>query len=61
MELVDSHINVRSVVAEIMSEHPAMGACGGYTEAVCEIVPRFWFESYKRRCKEMWVRELDKK
>jgi glycosyltransferase involved in cell wall biosynthesis len=36
------------LVSEIMVRHPDMGACGGYTEAVCEITPPSWFESYKR-------------
>jgi glycosyltransferase involved in cell wall biosynthesis len=35
------------LVSGIMSRYPNMGACGGYTEAVCESTPPCWFESYK--------------
>jgi glycosyltransferase involved in cell wall biosynthesis len=35
------------LVAEIMSQHPNIGACGGYNEAVCEVTPPWWFEHYK--------------
>src|ERR1044072_3125960 len=34
-------------VAQVMSEHPEVGACGGYSEAVCEITKPSWFESFK--------------
>jgi glycosyltransferase involved in cell wall biosynthesis len=37
------------LVSEIMRQHPNVGACGGYIEAVCEITPPWWFERYKRR------------
>lgn len=33
--------------AEIMSQHPEIGACGGSNEAVCEVVPPFWFKNYQ--------------
>ena len=35
------------LVAEIMTQHPEVGACGGYNEAVCESTPPEWFESYQ--------------
>jgi glycosyltransferase involved in cell wall biosynthesis len=35
------------IVAELMSQHPEIGACGGFNEAVCEIDPPRWFEKYK--------------
>ena len=34
-------------VSEIMSQHPAIGACGGYSEAVSEIEVPQWFDRYK--------------
>src|SRR5437867_4426773 len=34
-------------VAKTMSLHPEVGACGGRIEAVCEIEPPPWFETYK--------------
>jgi glycosyltransferase involved in cell wall biosynthesis len=36
------------LVSEIMAQHPDMAACGGRTEAVCEVAPPFWFESCKK-------------
>ena len=36
-----------SVAAEIMAQHPEVGACGGYNEAVCEVTPPAWFERFK--------------
>ncbi|MEW6736711.1 MAG: glycosyltransferase [Acidobacteriota bacterium] len=35
------------VIAELMAEHPEVGACGGINEAVCEITPPGWFEELK--------------
>jgi glycosyltransferase involved in cell wall biosynthesis len=32
------------IVAEVMSRHPDVGACGGFSGAVCEIQPPWWFE-----------------
>ena len=32
--------------AEVMAEHPEVGACGGYSEAVCEVPPPDWFEAH---------------
>lgn len=32
------------VTAEIMLEHPNVGACGGFGEAVCEVSAPAWFE-----------------
>lgn len=34
-------------VAEIMSEHPHVGACGGFSEAVSEATLPWWFEHYQ--------------
>lgn len=34
-------------VYRIMQEHPEAGACGGKTEAVCDIAPPTWFDKYK--------------
>ena len=36
------------LVWEIMKSHPQVGACGGYSEAVCEVEPPKWFELYKQ-------------
>jgi len=33
-------------VSELMSQHPDVGACGGQTTAVCEIMPPSWFERH---------------
>ncbi|MDJ0650396.1 MAG: glycosyltransferase [Xenococcaceae cyanobacterium MO_188.B19] len=35
------------LVSEIMNQHPEVGACGGQSEAVCEITPPYWFERYQ--------------
>lgn len=35
------------LVSEIMNQQPNIGACGGFSEAVCEITPPNWFECYK--------------
>jgi cellulose synthase/poly-beta-1,6-N-acetylglucosamine synthase-like glycosyltransferase len=35
-------------VAEILTQHPDVGACGGPAEAVCEVDPPRWFEQYQR-------------
>ena len=32
--------------ARVMAEHPEVGACGGYSEAVCEVPPPGWFERH---------------
>jgi len=34
-------------VSEIMHEHPEVGACGGFIEAVCEVDPPPWFARHK--------------
>ncbi|MCC6231518.1 MAG: glycosyltransferase [Verrucomicrobiales bacterium] len=34
------------LVAEIMTANPRLGACGGFSEAVCEVPPPAWFETY---------------
>lgn len=34
-------------LAEIMSEHPEVGACGGFNDAVSEAVIPWWFEHYQ--------------
>lgn len=34
------------MVADVMSQHPEVGACGGYNEAVCEVSPPHWFERF---------------
>jgi hypothetical protein len=36
-----------NTVAEVMSQHPDVGACGGLIEAVCESTPPSWFERFK--------------
>src|SRR5207249_3437763 len=36
------------LVADLMAEHPEMGACGGLNEAVCEGEPPWWFEQFKK-------------
>jgi glycosyltransferase involved in cell wall biosynthesis len=36
-----------SVAAEIMAQHPEVGACGGYNEAVYEVAPPAWFDQFK--------------
>jgi glycosyltransferase involved in cell wall biosynthesis len=33
-------------VSDIMAAHPDVGACGGYTEAVCETPPPAWLEAF---------------
>lgn len=35
------------LVAEVMSQHPDIGACGGFSEPVCEVSPPQWFNIYK--------------
>lgn len=35
------------LVAEVMSLHPEVGACGGCNEAVCETSPPEWFERHQ--------------
>jgi len=35
------------LVAEAMSRHPEVGACGGCNEAVCETSPPGWFARYQ--------------
>lgn len=35
------------VVSEVMEKHPEVGACGGFSEAVCEVQPPWWFERFK--------------
>ena len=35
-------------VAEIMNDHPEVGACGGSSEAVFETSPPFWFDRFQR-------------
>ncbi len=35
------------IVSEVMTEHPEVGACGGYIEAVHENNPPWWFDLYK--------------
>jgi glycosyltransferase involved in cell wall biosynthesis len=32
---------------DVMSEHPEIGACGGFNEAVCDVPPPWWFEQFK--------------
>jgi glycosyltransferase involved in cell wall biosynthesis len=39
-----------NLVAEIMSQHPDVGACGGFNEAVYEIDPPEWFEKFEENC-----------
>ncbi len=34
------------VVFDIMCHHPEVGACGGYSEPVCEADPPSWFSAY---------------
>ena len=36
------------LIAEVMDEHPEVGACGGLNEAVCEVTPPEWFERHQR-------------
>lgn len=36
------------LVAEIMTNHPDAGACGGQCEAVCEVEPPDWFPGFCR-------------
>jgi glycosyltransferase involved in cell wall biosynthesis len=36
-------------VAEVMSQRPAVAACFGFKEAVCETEPPWWFEQLKWR------------
>lgn len=35
-------------VAEVMSQHPQVGACGGYSEIVSEVEIPWWFKQYQR-------------
>jgi len=35
------------LVWDIMKSHPHVGACGGFSEALCEVQPPKWFEDYK--------------
>lgn len=35
------------IVADVMSRHLDVGACGGLNEATCETSPPSWFERYK--------------
>jgi glycosyltransferase involved in cell wall biosynthesis len=35
------------IVYEVMTKHPEVAVCGGYSQAVCEIIPPQWFETYK--------------
>ena len=35
------------LVAEVMATHPAVGACGGQSEAVFESEPPFWFDQFQ--------------
>jgi glycosyltransferase involved in cell wall biosynthesis len=35
-------------VSDIMVQHPDIGACGGYSDAICEVSPPRWFEGHKR-------------
>lgn len=37
------------LVSEIMSTHPSVGACGGLSEAVCEIEPPYWFSFFEKK------------
>jgi glycosyltransferase involved in cell wall biosynthesis len=36
------------LVAEVMEGNPGVGACGGPGEAVCEVAPPAWFDSYRK-------------
>lgn len=33
--------------SEVMGQQSDVGACGGLTEALCEVTPPWWFERYK--------------
>lgn len=35
------------LVSEIMTAHPEAGACGGWSDAICEVEPPWWFENHK--------------
>jgi hypothetical protein len=35
------------VAAELMEKHSNLGACGGQSEAVCEMAPPVWFDAHK--------------
>src|SRR5262249_13958486 len=35
------------LICHIMNSNPQVGACGGFSEAVCEVEPPTWFEHYK--------------
>jgi glycosyltransferase involved in cell wall biosynthesis len=35
------------LVAEVMSQHPDIGACGGFTEPAYEVSPPVWFEAFR--------------
>ena len=35
------------VAAEVMEKHASVGACGGQSEAVCEVAPPAWFDAQK--------------
>ena len=35
------------IVSRVMSEHPEVGACGGQTEAQCEVAQPLWFELFQ--------------
>jgi glycosyltransferase involved in cell wall biosynthesis len=35
------------VAAEMMEKHSNLGACGGQSEAVCEVAPPAWFDAHK--------------
>ncbi|HYV29019.1 MAG TPA: glycosyltransferase [Candidatus Eisenbacteria bacterium] len=35
------------IAAEVMEKHSNVGACGGQSEAVCEVAPPAWFDAHK--------------
>jgi len=35
-----------AVIVEVMRQHPDVGASGGLNEAVCEVAPPAWFETF---------------
>lgn len=36
-----------STAAEILSQHPEVGACGGRSDPVCEVTPPAWFDRFR--------------
>src|SRR2546422_2166535 len=46
------------LVWELMSQHPEVGACGGFCVAECELPPPEWFQSFSEMY-AVWPREAE--